>query len=121
MLSFKIDENLPIELASMLSARGHDAVTVNDQRMGGRPDPNIADLCRIEQRALISLDLDFADIRSYPPEKHPGLIVLRLGSQNKNHILAVFERTIDLIGREPIAGRLWIVSEGGVRIHGAED
>ena len=38
-MKFKRDENLPGEGVQILRAAGHDAVTVLDQRMGGKPDP----------------------------------------------------------------------------------
>jgi hypothetical protein len=37
MSSFKIDENLPVEFAKMLEVRGHDALTVNDQKWAAGP------------------------------------------------------------------------------------
>jgi Domain of unknown function (DUF5615) len=36
-MRFKIDENLPIEVAELLRAAGHDALTVLDQNLGAGP------------------------------------------------------------------------------------
>lgn len=36
---FKIDENLPIEIAGLFIDAGYDAKTVNDQQMQGAIDP----------------------------------------------------------------------------------
>jgi hypothetical protein len=33
----------------------------------------------------VTLDLDFANIRAYPPGKHAGIVVLRLKHQDKIH------------------------------------
>ncbi|MGH8523339.1 MAG: DUF5615 family PIN-like protein [Gammaproteobacteria bacterium] len=52
-------------------------MTVLDQKLGGHADPHIASICRTEDRALITLDMDFADIRTYPPNQYPGVVVLR--------------------------------------------
>jgi hypothetical protein len=48
------------------------------------------------------------------------MIVLRIGSQSKKHVLAVFKRILSLISHEPIKGRLWIVEENVVRIRGED-
>jgi predicted nuclease of predicted toxin-antitoxin system len=40
-MKFKLDENLPGEGAQILRSAGHDAVTVFDQRLGGKPDREI--------------------------------------------------------------------------------
>ncbi|MDC7217410.1 MAG: DUF5615 family PIN-like protein [Spirochaetales bacterium] len=67
MAKFKIDENLPVEVAEMLKAAGDDAMTILDQSMVGELDPKVASVCKSEGRALVTLDLDFSDIRTYPP------------------------------------------------------
>ena len=114
----KLDENLPVEAAELLREAGHDAVTVLEQGMGGEPDPNVAAVCQRERRALVTLDTDFADIRTYPPAEHPGLIVLRLRQQDKPHVLDVLRRTLPLMDTEPLDGHLWTVGEERVRVLG---
>ena len=69
-MRIKLDENLPDGAADVLRAAGHDAVTVLDQGMGGGVDPVIAEVCKRESRALVTLDLDFADIRAYAPASY---------------------------------------------------
>lgn len=120
-MKFKIDENLPVEFAELLTSAAHDAVTVLTQGLQGTDDPTLADVCVQEDRILVTLDLDFADIRSYPPQDFPGFIVLRVGRHDKRHLMAVFQRAISLMDQEPLARRLWIVEEIRVRIRGGED
>jgi predicted nuclease of predicted toxin-antitoxin system len=117
-MRFKVDENLPVEAAEVLRQAGHDAATVLEQQHGGSPDAELADLCQREGRSLVTLDMDFADIRAYPPAEFPGLIVLRLRQQDKPHVLDVLTRLIPLLGQEPLDRHLWIVGEKRVRIRG---
>ena len=117
-MKFKVDENLPIEAAELLGQAGHDAVTVLEQELGGRADPDIASICQRESRALVTLDTDFADIRAYPPQDFPGLVVLRLKRQDKLHVLEALRRATPVFSREPLQRHLWIVEEGRVRIRG---
>jgi hypothetical protein len=44
------------------------------------------------------------------------LIVLRLQRQDKHYVLGVLARVIDLLTREPLDKRLWIVEDGRVRV-----
>jgi predicted nuclease of predicted toxin-antitoxin system len=115
-MKFKIDENLPIEVAEILNQKGYDAKTVIDQNLCGEDDPEIASVFQTEERVLITLDTDFGDIRTYPPGKYPGIIVLRLKRQDKPYILNVFTRIIDLLESEPLKSHLWIVDENQIRI-----
>ena len=115
-MRFKIDENLHDDVVALLAAAGHDVHTVFDEGLRGSPDEAIAEHCRDEDRTLVTLDLDFADIRTYPPAGHPGMIVLRLSSQSRPHILRVMSSVAVLLNTEQLARRLWIVSEASVRI-----
>lgn len=120
-MQFKIDENLPLEIADLLVGASYHAKTVNDQQLQGIKDPILIDVCRTEHRVLVTLDTDFSDIRAYPPEEFTGIIVLRVGSQAKNHVIKVFRSIMPLIGREPLIQHLWIVEETKVRIRGKDD
>ncbi len=115
-MKFKIDENLPVELRGLLRAHGHDAATVLDQSHGGRPDQFIFEVCKREDRAIMTLDTDFGDIRSYPPGSHAGIVLVRVACQDKAGVLRAVEGALPLLRTEPLAGRLWVVEETTVRI-----
>ena len=115
-MKFKIDENLPVEVAELLRQVGYDAMTVLDQHLGGETDDNIGTICQQEGRIIMTLDLDFADIRTYPPKEFAGLIVLRLTRQDKWHVLEIVERLLSVLEKESPEKRLWIVDEQRVRI-----
>ena len=115
-MKFKLDENLPTRAVDALRAAGHDAVHLLDQVAAGLQDAGLAQLTRNEGRALITLDLDFADIRTYQPRDYPGLIVLRPRTTSADDILRLLTRLIDAVAREPVAGCLWIVDEHRIRI-----
>ena len=118
---FKIDENLHPDVASVLREHGHDAVTVWDQGLRGTSDVKLSAVCRSEHRALITLDLDFADIRAYPPEDYDGIMVLRLSRQDKRHVVNVVKRVVGLLQTEPLSRHLWVVDEANVRIRGKDE
>ena len=116
MAKFKVDENMPTEVATLLATAGHDALTVPEQRMAGHADPAVAEVCRNEGRALVTLDLGFADIRAYPPADYSGVIVLRLSRLNKPRVLSAVHRLLPTLDQEPLAGKRWVVDETTVRI-----
>jgi len=114
--AFKIDENLPRDVAELLRTHGYDAATVHEQALVGRPDPVIAQVCKAEDRALVTLDLDFANIRAYPPAEHPGIVVLRANHHDKQTVLALISRIVKVLANERLRGALWIVEPDRVRI-----
>ncbi len=117
---FKVDENLPVEVADLLRQHGHDALTVPEQKMAGRPDGHIASVCLAEGRIIITLDLDFADIRTYPPANYHGIIVLRPVLQTITSLTRLVSRILPLLAIEPLSGCLWVVDESQVRIRGID-
>ncbi|MEX0701821.1 MAG: DUF5615 family PIN-like protein [Planctomycetales bacterium] len=117
-MKFNTDENLPVEIAALLRQNGHDALTVSDQQLSGQPDVRVAVVCQAEDRALVTLDLDFSDIRHYPPEDYSGIIVLRPALQNITRLLRLMNQVIPLLRQESLDGSLWIVDDYQIRIRG---
>ena len=115
-MKFKLDENLSPSLIGLFAAAGHDAHSIGQEHLSGQPDERVIDVCRREQRALITFDLDFSNILAYPPHHYPGIAVLRLVSQALPVALDAVERILALLPHEPLVGALWIVEEGRVRI-----
>ncbi len=65
---------------------------------------------------IVILDLDFGDIRHYPPEDYPGIIALRLANKSRQSVLSALSQMIPLLATQPLAGCLWAVEEQQVRI-----
>lgn len=120
-MRFKIDENLPADLGKALVSAGHEAATVHEERLQGVDDKPLLTVCDKEQRAIITLDVDFGNIRTYPPDRHHGIVVLRLSRQDKPYVLRCFRQVLVLLAKEPLAGKLWIVEDARVRIRGKDE
>ena len=90
--------------------------SVIEERLVGAEDSAIYQAAQGEGRVLVTLDLDFSDIRTYIPSDSQGIIVLRPDSQDKESLLEIVGRVIPLLASEKIESRLWIVGGGRVRI-----
>jgi predicted nuclease of predicted toxin-antitoxin system len=98
------------------SFAAHDVHSVYEEQLAGEADPTIASACQRENRVLVTLDLDFADVRRYPPAELSGVIVLRPRQQS---IAAQLELVEQLLRRLTVAspkGELWVVEPGRVRV-----
>jgi len=115
-VTFKVDENLPEEAADLLVAAGYEAETVKQEGLCGIDDPVLAVLIQQEQRALVTLDLEFGDIRKYPPQNYQGLVVIRTKRQDKHTLLSLVQKFIPTLAIEPLTGNLRIVEADRVRI-----
>lgn len=91
--------------------------SLRDIGLGAASDAQIAAHALEHNAAILTRDLDFADIRRYPPEQYCGIIVLRLpDTAVAQEIVSVMERFLMEPGfLEPLAGRLAIVDADRVR------
>jgi predicted nuclease of predicted toxin-antitoxin system len=61
-----------------LQKLGHNAEFARDVGLAAAPDRDIAARAKLTGAVLLSRDLDFANIREFPPEDYAGIVVLRL-------------------------------------------
>ncbi|MBI4229908.1 MAG: DUF5615 family PIN-like protein [Planctomycetes bacterium] len=120
-MRFLVDADLPRRSAALLRSLGHLADDVRDIGLGRASDADIAAHARRNGACLVTGDFGFADIRNYPPEKYPGLIVLVPPPEaTAGTILDLLQQVVDkprLLKQFP--GRLAIVEPGRVRFRPA--
>jgi predicted nuclease of predicted toxin-antitoxin system len=114
-LKFKIDENLPAEYALILRESGFDADTVGEENLSGSEDAVIFQHCCSESLVLITLDLDFANVRAYPPRSHSGIVVLRCKSQDKPTLIGALRRVLPTLMKQSPEKQLWVVEHDRIR------
>ena len=120
-MRFLVDANMPRSTLALLASLGHHGEHVRDIGLGHAPDAQIAAHARNLNAAIVTRDIDFADIRNYPPHEFQGLIILRLPddavAQVIVNLLERFLRQTELAARLP--GHLVIVEPDRVRFRPA--
>ena len=121
-MKFKLDENIGRHGLDLLSAAGHDVMTVRDQALGGATDEKLFVICSIEGRAPITLDHDFGQVTRFPPAASAGVVILEAGPRvSVRSILDRLKDFLSVLERHSVVGSLWIVEPGRVRIHLSKD
>ena len=114
-MKLKLDENLSRHLKQSLRALNNNVTTVADQGLLSQPDTTVAAAANRE-RMLLTLDLEFGDLRKYPPGHHPGIILFRprsFGPLAVNQFIEDFVRSTEL---HLFAGCVVVVEPSRVRV-----
>jgi hypothetical protein len=96
----------------MLRGIGVDVATVANQDLAGAGDDTLIEICRIENRCLVTLDLDFSNPLCYDPARYAGIVVFRLPKNPCHQDLLDLVHTliagISLV--DSLRGKLWVVA-----------
>ena len=112
-MRFKLDENLPVELAPELRAMGHDTDTVADEGLCGEADPAVVEAASIADRILLTLDKGIADVRS---QRRAGVVLFRPDSAGRRAVLSFILGRISRITSMDLAGRVTVVGSSRIRL-----
>ena len=120
-MKFKLDENLGQSCARLFIDAGHECSTVLSQGLAGSADSAVLTHCRAEDKALVTLDLDFANPLLFKPSANCGIAVLRPPSPaSLDHLKSLCLTLLGGLSRDTLDRHLWIVELGRIRIYQEE-
>lgn len=118
MIRFLVDASLPRGVVDVIRTFGHEAIDVRDIGLGDAPDSVIAGHARSDALCLLTRDVDFTDIRVYPPSHYHGIVLVSAQvPANRDavlRLLSAFLRAIPQLGE--VAGALIVVEPGRIRL-----
>jgi len=121
-MKFKLDENFGTRTQQLFRKVGYDIQTVRDQSLQGCSDQHLYEACCNEQRCLVTLDLDFADVLRFPPTQTNGIVVIRVPQNPSLSLLEqLVQQFLQTLIRMSVERKLWIVEVGRIRIHESQE
>jgi predicted nuclease of predicted toxin-antitoxin system len=117
-MRFLIDADLPRDTSALLASYGHVGIDVRDIGMRHAKDPGVASYASQNGLCIATADWGFSDIRVYPPERYPGIVVIGLPPHaTRPVILGTFAYLLDRPDVVAILpGRLAIVEKNRIRL-----
>jgi predicted nuclease of predicted toxin-antitoxin system len=115
-MKIKLDENLPVHLAAILTNLRNDVHTVAEENLSGKSDREVWEAAQQDGRFLITQDLDFSDVRRFVPGTHCGILLVRLHSPDRQ---ALIRRISEIFRQEDVSdweGCFVVVTERKTRV-----
>jgi predicted nuclease of predicted toxin-antitoxin system len=105
-ISVKSDENLGRSHVEILRQAGYFAERVHEEGLSGVDDTKLWKHVCDKGHFFITLDLDFSDVRRFPPGSHPGLLLLRPRNRSRDAALVILRRVLKERPLETLTGCL---------------
>ncbi|HWD59602.1 MAG TPA: DUF5615 family PIN-like protein [Stellaceae bacterium] len=115
-MRFLLDMNISPLVSETLRASGHDAVHARNLGSGEMSDRALFERAAAEDRVVVTFDLDFGDIAGSVGSGAPGVVLLRLRSSRRAHMLNRLMTAIATAGDALAAGAIVLVEDGRIRI-----
>lgn len=115
-MRFLADMGISPSTVAFLTSLGHDATHVHAQGLDRMQDSAILEKARVENRVLLTHDLDFGELIAASGARLPGVVVFRLRSMHpegvNSHLATVIDQHAEVLER----GAIVSVTEGRSRV-----
>ena len=111
-ISFILDENIDINLATYLRSLGFNATTSPK----GISDQQVIKLAELKKSVLITQDKDFANSDYYKPSLTWGIVVLRVHPAILENNIRVLNKLFKMLPPEKLFGKIIVVNKENAEI-----
>ena len=115
-MKFFVDECVYAVTTQLLRNQQHDVVTVQDAGLSGKPDEEVLAYAVEHRRVLITIDMDFSNIRRFPPHSYIGIIVLKIRPRIVPEVHAVLEQVLRDLDEAQLSKSLVMIDQSKYRV-----
>lgn len=115
-MRFLADMGISMRTVSWLHQQGHDAIHLREKGLQRLPDDEILAKARIENRVLLTMDLDFGYLLAVSGGDLPSVILFRLADERSEVANARLEDVLAKCSNDLEVGAIVSVSEVTIRV-----
>ena len=102
-------------LATWLVEQGHDAVHARQLGLDRAPDTEILERARIDNRVIVTADLDYPRLLACARAEGPGLILFRGGEYNESETVERLSAALQSIPEEDLTHSIVVIERKRMR------
>ena len=115
-VTFLLDQNIRADTLEFLRTLGLEVTSTRELGLEQAPDDEIVMVARNLDAVIVTFNMDFADIRFYPPSAHTGVIRLRIEPQTIEVVHPILKNLFTSIPHDQLKGALTTVTKDKIRI-----
>jgi predicted nuclease of predicted toxin-antitoxin system len=114
-LRFLVDMPVTPTAVAHLEARGHEAIHASTPGLATEDDSEILERARIEDRIVVTADLDYPRLLALLEADRPSVILFRGGSYSDAQMLALLDRVLAQSDRLELGRSITVVDQQRIR------
>lgn len=114
-MKFLADMGISPKSVAFLKKAGHDAIHLCDQDLERLPDSKVLEKSKIENRILLTHDLDFGELVAASKDNLPSVVIFRLRNMHPLNVNAYIDKIITHHKKALEEGAVISVSETQIR------
>ena len=117
MIKFLADMGISKRTVHWLRSNGYDAVHLSELGLQKLPDEGVLEKARLEDRVLLTMDLDFGYLLSIAKQKMPSVILFRLQNETSENVNQRLHEVLTHLAEEITCGGIIVsVNEKKIRV-----
>jgi predicted nuclease of predicted toxin-antitoxin system len=115
-MKFLADMGVAGRIVDWLRSQGYDVKHLLDERLEKLPDKDIFSKGALEQRIILTFDLDFGEIAAFSKAKDVCTVIFRLHNTRTAHVIDRLASVLSECKKELQRGSIIVVEESRHRI-----
>ena len=114
-MKFLLDMPVSSMLLEVLDVHGHEGVHAYQIGKDRAPDTELLEIAHLEDRIVITADLDFPRLLALSLAEGPGVILFRGGNYSDSEMCDLLERVLNEVSSEILENSICVVDRSRIR------
>ncbi len=115
-MKFLADMPISPKTVAYLKSLGYDVYRISEKGLPKAKDSELVDIAIKEQRAILTMDLDFSAIIARSQKSVPSAIIFRLSDESHENINNLLKNILPTVETEILKGAIVIIEDDRFRV-----